>query len=116
MDSPTTIPIPILQPFGGTGMAPKILCVESDLDVLVTRCAVLKLSGYDAASALPRVAEIVLRSQKFDLIVVSRLRDSDLHRVINLSDGADVLVLDALTMPSDLLLLVAQRLDRQERA
>jgi hypothetical protein len=97
-------------------MAPKILCVESDLAVLESRCAVLKVSGYDAASALHRVAEIVLRSQKFDLIVVSRLRDSDLHRVINLSDGADVLVLDALTMPSDLLLLVAQRLDRQERA
>ena len=97
-------------------MAPKILCVESDLGVLVTRCAVLKLSGYDAASALPKVAETVLLGQKFDLIVVSRLSDSDLHRVNNLADGADVLVLDALTLPSEMLFLIAQRLDRQERA
>jgi DNA-binding response OmpR family regulator len=62
--------------------AAKILCVESDVAVLESRCAVLKFSGYDAASATPRVAEIVLRSQKFDLVVVSRLGDSDLHRVI----------------------------------
>ena len=97
-------------------MAPKILCVESDLAVLESRCAVLKVSGYDAASALHRVAEIVLRSQKFDLIVVSRLSDSDLHRVINFADGVDVLVLDALTLPSEMLFLVAQRLDCQEKA
>ena len=78
-----------LQLFWGTAMATgsnfgaaKILCVESDVAVLESRCAVLKFSGYDAASATPRVAEIVLRSQKFDLVVVSRLGDSDLHRVI----------------------------------
>jgi CheY-like chemotaxis protein len=97
-------------------MAPKILCVESNLAVLESRSAVLEASGYDAASAIPRVAEIVLRSQKFDLIVVSRLSDSDLHRVINFADGVDVLVLDALTLPSEMLFLVAQRLDCQEKA
>jgi hypothetical protein len=97
--------------------AAKILCVESDVAVLESRCAVLKFSGYDAASATPRVAEIVLRSQKFDLVVVSRLGDSDLHRVINLSDGAGVLVLDANILPSEMLFLVAQRLnDSQRRA
>ncbi len=95
--------------------AAKILCVESDLAVLESRCAVLKISGYDAASASPQVAEILLRSQKFDLIVISRLRDSDLHRVINLSDGAEVLVLDGLTMPSELFSLVNQRLNRHQR-
>jgi hypothetical protein len=94
---------------------PKILCVESDLAVLESRCAVLKFSGYDAASATPRVAEIVLRRQKFDLIVVSRLSYSDLHRIINLSHGADVLALDALTLPSELIYLVAQRLNRHQR-
>jgi hypothetical protein len=95
--------------------AARILCVELDVAVLESRCAVLKLSGYDAASASPRVAEIVLRCQKFDLIVLSRLSDSDLHIVINLSDGADVLVLDGLTMPLELLSLVAQRLNRHQR-
>jgi hypothetical protein len=97
-------------------MAPKILCVESNLAVLESRCAVLNVSGYDAASATPQGAEIVLRSQNFDLIVVSRLSDSDLHRVNNLADGADMLVLGALTLPSEMLFLVAQRLDRQDRA
>jgi hypothetical protein len=66
--------------------------------------AVLKASGYDATSATPKVAEIVLLSQKFDLIVVSRLSDSDLHRVNNLADGTDMLALGALTLPSELIL------------
>jgi hypothetical protein len=96
--------------------AAKILCVEPDIAVLETRCAVLKYSGYDAVSASPRVAEILLRSRKFDLLVVSSLNDSDLHRVINLSDGAEMLVLDGITVPSELLSLVEQRLNRQRRA
>ena len=57
----------------------------------------------------------MLRSQNFDLIVVSRLSGSDLHRVIDLSDGAGVLVLDAITLPSELISLVAQRLNRHQR-
>ena len=92
----------------------QILCVESD-SVVLESSAVLKHSGYYPASASPQVAEILLRSQKFDLLVVSRLRDSDLHRVINLSDGAEVLVLDDLTMPSEMLSLVTQRLNRHQR-
>ena len=95
--------------------AAKILCVELDVAVLESRCGVLKISGYDTASASPRLAEIVLRYQKFDLIVLSRLSGTDLHRIVNLADGADVLVLDGITMPSELLSLVAQRLKRHQR-
>jgi hypothetical protein len=80
--------------------------------VLESRCAVLKYSGYDVASASPQVAETLLRSRKFDLIVISSLSDSDLHRVINFSDGAEVLVLDECILPSNLLSLVAQRLQQ----
>jgi hypothetical protein len=40
----------------------------------------------------------------------------DLDRIINLADGADVLVLDGFTSPLELLDLVAQRLDRQQTA
>jgi hypothetical protein len=94
----------------------KILCVEPDLSVLESRCAVLKESGFDAASASPHLAEIVLRSQKFDLLVISSLSDHDLQRIIDLSDGAEVLVLDGITMPTELPALVAQRLNRQLRA
>jgi DNA-binding response OmpR family regulator len=92
--------------------AARILCVEFDVGLLESRCAVLKHSGYDAASASPKVAEIMLRSRKFDLIVISRLSDFDLHRVVNLADSADVLVLEALTRPSKLLSLLAKRLDQ----
>jgi DNA-binding response OmpR family regulator len=94
---------------------PKILCVELDACLLKSRCDVLKYSGYDAASASPRVAEIMLSSQKFDLIVLSALSDFDLNRIVNLADGADLLVLDAFTYPSELLSLVAQRLNRSQR-
>jgi hypothetical protein len=58
----------------------KILCIEPDVAVLEGRCASLKYSGYDAASASPQVAKILLRSQKFDLLVISSLNDSDLHQ------------------------------------
>jgi CheY-like chemotaxis protein len=92
--------------------AAKILCVEPDVIVLESRCAVLKYSGYDVASASPQVAETLLRSRKFDLIVISSLSDSDLHRVLNFSDGAEVLVLDEFILPSNLLSLVAQRLQQ----
>ncbi len=84
--------------------------------MLESRCAVLKTSGHDVASASPQLAEIMLRSQKLDLVVVSKVSDFDLQRLINFSDGAEILVLDGFTMPSQLLSLVAERLDRQRRA
>jgi hypothetical protein len=95
--------------------AAKILCVELDLAVRESQCAVLKSLGYDTVSASPQHAEIMLRSKKFDLIVLSQLSDSDLHRTINFADGAAVLVLEEFTPPDELLLLVAQRLNRRQR-
>jgi hypothetical protein len=57
----------------------------------------------------------VLRSQTFDLVVLPKLSDDDQHRIVNLADGAQVLVLDGLTMPQDLLALVAERLNGGRR-
>jgi hypothetical protein len=91
--------------------AARILCVEPYVAVRESRCAVLKYSGFDASSASPRFAEIVLRGREYDLIVLSGLSDFDLQRIINSSDGAEVLILEEFTMPSELLSLVAQRLD-----
>jgi hypothetical protein len=97
--------------------AAKILCVENDLAVLESRCTVLKYSGYDAASTSPQGAEVVLSSRKFDLIVLSGVSEFEQHQILNLADGAQVLVLDVLTMPKDLLALIAERLNgRQRRA
>jgi hypothetical protein len=87
--------------------AAKILCVEPHLAILESRCAILKYSGYDAVSASPQLAEIVLRGQNFDVIVLSNLSHADLHKIINLADGANVVVLYELTLPSELLSLVA---------
>jgi hypothetical protein len=87
--------------------AAKILCIEPYLPVLESRCAILKYSGYDAVSASPHLAEIVLRGQNFDLIVLSNLSDSDLYKITNLADGANVLVLYEITLPLELLSLVA---------
>ena len=93
-----------------------ILCVERDVSVRKSCCAILKYSGYEAASASSRVAEIVLSSRNFDLIVISQLSNFDLHRILNLADDADVLDLDGITRPTELLSLVAQRMDRQRKA
>ena len=93
----------------------KILCVELDVGLLKSRCAVLKYAGYDVASGSPQVAEFMLRCQKFDLIVLSKLSDFELNRIINFADGADLLVLDVFTSPLELLSLVEQRLTRAQR-
>jgi hypothetical protein len=87
--------------------AAKILCIEPHLAVLESRCAILNYSGYDAVSASPQLAEIVLRSQDFDLIVLSNLSNSDLLKIINLADGTNVLVLYEVTSRTELLSLVA---------
>ena len=94
----------------------RILCIEPDLALLESRCAVLKCSGFDACSASPHLAEVLLRSQTFDLLVVSSLNERDFHSVVNLSDSAEVLILDGITMPSELLALVTQRMNRHREA
>ncbi len=96
--------------------ATRILCVEADVALRESRCAVLKMSGYDVVSASPQLAEQVLCGQKFDLIVVSWLNDRDLHRVVNLSDGTEMLGLEEITAPAQLFSLVAERLHRQRRS
>jgi hypothetical protein len=95
--------------------ASKILCVENDLAVLETRCAVLKYSGYDSVSASLQGAEVVLSSRKFDLVVLSGLTEFEQHRILNLADGAQVLVLDMLTLPDHLLALIAEKLNGTQR-
>ncbi len=96
-------------------MDAKILCVEHDAAVLESRCVVLKTSGYDSTSASPRMAAAALSSHKFDLLVLSSLSDSEVNRLVNLADGASVLILKEFIMPAELLSLVAQRLNRPRR-
>jgi hypothetical protein len=87
----------------------KILCVEIDANLLERRCAALRASGYDVFSASPRTAEVVLRGQKFDLVIVSALTENDQTRILNLADGAQVMTLHGPIPTQDMVALVASR-------
>jgi hypothetical protein len=56
-------------------MPARLLCVGKDLALLRTRCAVLSQSGYDAQSASVPETQILLRTEEFDLIIVSAFLD-----------------------------------------
>jgi hypothetical protein len=120
LDSPawlTTLAMTPAGKFGDNGVvnaAPTILCVDPDLPILETRCAVLRTSGYDAIGAPPQLAEIVLSGRKFDLVILSNLSDYQRDQITNLADGAQLLVLgEGVTMPLELLDLVAERLPQR---
>jgi DNA-binding response OmpR family regulator len=87
-----------------------ILCVESDDSLRASRCAVLESVGYHSVSASSKVATTLLSGQKFDLVVLSGLNDFDLQRIVNLADGAHILVLTGFITPSALVDLVAEKL------
>ena len=88
-------------------MAPRsarLLCVGTDLELMETRCAVLSKSGYDAQSATISDAEILLRREEFDLIIVSAwLSDSERYRVLAAAGSTPTYVMEGLTLASELL-------------
>ncbi len=90
--------------------AARILCVDPDLPLLETRCALLEHSGYDVGIAPPQSAETVLGEQRFDLLILRSLDESVCQRLAALSQGAEVLILEGYTNPTELLSLVAKLL------
>jgi hypothetical protein len=54
-----------------TSRPARLLCVGEDLKLLQTRCAVLERNGYRGQSAMLPEVEDLLRSQEFDLLIVS---------------------------------------------
>jgi DNA-binding response OmpR family regulator len=95
-------------------MAPRsarLLCVGTDLELMETRCAVLSKSGYDAQSATVSNAEILLRREQFDLIVVSAwLSESERDRVTAAAGSTPTCILQGLTLASELLAQVERLL------
>jgi DNA-binding response OmpR family regulator len=87
-----------------------ILCVESDDSLRASRCAVLESAGYHSVSASPKVAEILLSGQKFDLVVLSGLDEYNVSRIVNVADGAEILVLTGFIKPPALIHLVAEKI------
>jgi hypothetical protein len=89
----------------------RLLCVGKDLDLLRTRCAVLSQSGYESESATVLDAELLLRTEEFDLVIVSAFLDEwEKGRVLSAAGKSPTLVLRGLTLAPDLLVEVERRL------
>jgi hypothetical protein len=90
----------------------RIFCIGADESLLRTRCAVLAQNGYEAVCSLFSDAEGILRSERFDLIVVSAfLSDEEKADVLAIDDGrTPTIMLQGLTMAPELLNLVESRL------
>jgi hypothetical protein len=86
----------------------RIFCIGADESLLRTRCAVLARNGHEALCSLFRNAEGILRSEPFDLIVVSAfLSDREKAEVLTIVDGkTPTIMLEGLTMAPELLTLV----------
>lgn len=82
----------------------RLLCVGKDLDLLRTRCAVLSQSGYHAESAIVPEAELLLRTEEFDLIIVSAFLDEwEKGRILSAAGKMPTLMLRGLTLAPELL-------------
>jgi hypothetical protein len=65
-----------------TSYPARLLCAGNDPEVLHSRCAVFRHAGYEAQAATAPEVEILLRTEEFDLIIVSaRLSESERGRI-----------------------------------
>jgi hypothetical protein len=89
----------------------RVLCVGNGEDHLQTRCAVLSSVGYEAELAvLPRAA-YRLRTENFDLVIVSAwLEEWDRKLILAAAGEVPALVLTELTLASELLAKVERLL------
>jgi CheY-like chemotaxis protein len=91
-------------------MPAHVLCVGNGVDHLQTRCAVLGSAGYNAKSADLPEAETLLRTEEFDLIIVSAwLEEWEKGQFLTAAGKTPVLVLTELTL-ADKLLAQVERL------
>ena len=89
----------------------RILCVGNDSDLLLTRCAVLSKAGYESRSATVSEAEILLSTERYDLVIVSAfLSLHERHRTVSAAGDGPVLALNGLTLAPELLAMVEARL------
>jgi DNA-binding response OmpR family regulator len=90
-------------------MPARLLCVGRDADLLRSRCAVLSQSGYDARSATVAEAELLLLTEKFDLVIVSAfLDDREKDRILAAAGKMPTLLLRGLTLAPELLVEVGR--------
>jgi DNA-binding response OmpR family regulator len=88
----------------------RLLCVGKEPELLELRCAVLSRSGYDARFALLADAETILRTERFDLIILSAwLQEWETGQILAAAGKTPVLVLTELVL-ADKLLAQVERL------
>jgi hypothetical protein len=93
--------------------AARVLCVGNEMDHLRTRCAVLESAGYIAKPADLPEAQILLRTEEFDLVVVSAwLNECDRGIILSAAGKTPVLMLTDLTFADKLLAEVDRALGR----
>jgi hypothetical protein len=82
----------------------RVLCVGNGVDHLQTRCAVLSSVGYSAELAVLPRAENFLRTENFDLVIVSAwLEEWDPELILAAAGKTPALVLTELTLADTLL-------------
>ena len=82
----------------------RLLCVGEEPELLELRCAVLSRAGYHAKYATVPELETILRTEDFDLVIVSAwLQEWQNERIVTAAGKTPTLVLSRLTLVDDLL-------------
>jgi hypothetical protein len=96
---------------GEFSMPHRLLCTGNEADLLKSRCAVLRYSGYEAQAATLSEAEILLRAGKFDMIIISAWASEwERGRILSAAGRTPAYVLRGLTLAPELLAQVEHRL------
>ena len=83
----------------------RVLCAGKDPELLSTRCAVLRHSGYDAQAASPSEIEALLGTrEEFDLIIVSALLSEwERRHILSAAGKTPTYLLQGMTLAAELL-------------
>src|ERR1700733_8550302 len=89
----------------------RLLCTGKEADLLQSRCAVLRHAGYDARAATLEEAEILLRTEQYDLVIISAcLSEWERGRILSAAGKMPTYVLRGLTFAPELLTQAERRL------
>ena len=82
----------------------RLLCTGNEADLLESRCTLLRHSGYEAQASTLQEAEILLRTEKYDLVIISAwLSEWERDQILPAAGKTPTYVLSGLTFTSELL-------------
>ncbi len=99
------------------GNPARILCIGKDSGLLRSRCAILTHAGYHAQAVMFAEAESLLRTEEFDLIILSAILSGEERDHISgfIGGTVPILTLKKLTFASELLAETEQRLQQTKQ-